>query len=89
MHTLGERAFRVGQRVIHYHAPVRQYYMMRNRILLYRRDYIPKGWIVQDLFRVLVKFVLFSLVFAPRGRNIAMMLRGLWHGLRGIVGPYR
>lgn len=89
LHALGERAFCVGRRVIHYHAPVRQYYMMRNRILLYRRNYTPKGWIFQDAFRVLVKFVLFSLVFAPRGKNIAMMLRGAWHGLRGIAGPYR
>ena len=89
VHTLGERAFCVGRRVIHYHAPVRQYYMMRNRILLYRRDYTPKGWIVQDACRVLVKFVLFSLVFAPRARNVAMMLRGVWHGLRGVMGPYR
>ena len=88
-HSLGDRAFRVGSRVIHYHGPIRQYYMMRNRVLLYRREYTPKGWIVQDFFRVLVKFVLFSLVFAPRGRNIAMMLRGVWHGLRGITGPFR
>ena len=88
-HSLGDRAFRVGDHVIHYHGPVRQYYMMRNRLLLYRREYTPKGWIVQDFFRVLVKFALFSLVFAPRGRNIAMMLRGVWHGLRGVTGPFR
>jgi rhamnosyltransferase len=88
-HSLGDRAFRVGDHVIHYHGPVRQYYMMRNRVLLYRREYTPKGWIVQDLIRVLVKFALFSLVFAPRGRNIAMMLRGIWHGLRGVTGPFR
>ncbi len=88
-HSLGDRAFRVGRHVIHYHGPVRQYYMMRNRVLLYRREYTPKGWIVQDVLRVLVKFVLFSLVFAPRGRNVAMMLRGVWHGLRGVTGPFR
>ena len=34
-------------------------------------------------------FSLFSLVFAPRGRNVAMMLRGVWHGLRGTTGPYQ
>ena len=88
-HSLGDRAFRVGRHVIHYHGPVRQYYMMRNRILLYRREYTPKGWIVQDFLRVIVKFSLFSLVFAPRGRNVAMMLRGVWHGLRGVTGPFR
>lgn len=88
-HSLGDRAFRVGRHVIHYHSPVRQYYMMRNRLLLYRRDYTPFGWIFQDVLRVLVKFALFSLVFAPRGRNIGMMLRGIWHGLRGVTGPFR
>lgn len=88
-HVLGDRAFRVGQYVIHYHGPLRQYYMMRNRILLYRREYTPRGWVVQDVLRVLVKFALFSLVFAPRGRNFALMLRGIWHGLRGVAGPFR
>lgn len=88
-HSLGDRVFRVGWYVVHYHKPVRQYYMMRNRLLLYRREYTPRGWIVQDLLRVFVKFVLFSLVFAPRCRNVAMMLRGAWHGLRGVTGPFR
>ena len=88
-HSLGDQAFRVGRHVVHYHKPVRQYYMMRNRLLLYRREYTPRGWIVQDLLRVFVKFVLFSLVFAPRRQNVAMMLRGVWHGLRGVTGAFR
>ena len=57
--------------------------MMRNRVLLYRRPYTPKRWIAQDLPRVLVKLLLFSLLVPPRRANLRRMLRGLQAGIRG------
>lgn len=67
------------------HAPRRLFYMMRNRVLLYRRAYTPKRWIAQDLPRVFVKLLLFSLLVPPRRANLRCMLRGLQAGIRGLT----
>jgi rhamnosyltransferase len=68
------------------HPPARLFYMMRNRVLLYRRPYTPKRWIAQDLPRVMVKLLLFSLLVSPRRANLRCMLRGLCAGIRGETG---
>lgn len=65
------------------HPPARLFYMMRNRVLLYRRPYTPKRWIAQDLPRVVVKLLLFSLLVAPRRANVRSMISGLRAGIRG------
>lgn len=65
------------------HPPARLFYMMRNRVLLYRRPTTPRRWIAQDLPRVLVKLLLFSLLVSPRRTNLRSMLAGLRAGLRG------
>lgn len=65
------------------HPPARLFYMMRNRVLLYRRPYTPKRWIAQDLPRVVVKLLLFSLLVAPRRANVRSMISGLRAGMRG------
>jgi rhamnosyltransferase len=69
------------------HGPVRLYYIMRNRVLLYRLPYTPRIWIAQDLLRLPVKFLIFSVLVAPRLRNTRYMLRGLWDALRSRRGP--
>ncbi len=87
-HRLGDarRAlpFGLGQVVVH--GPGRLYYMMRNRVLLYRLPHTPRVWIAQDLPRVLVKLLLFGVLIGPRWRNLRCMLRGLWDGVRGRRG---
>ncbi|HEU4855885.1 MAG TPA: glycosyltransferase family 2 protein [Rhodanobacteraceae bacterium] len=69
------------------HAPVRLFYMMRNRVLLYRRAYTPRRWIAQDLPRLVVKFVLFALLVPPRRKNLRCMLAGLRAGIAGRTDP--
>lgn len=87
-HSVGDDVIQIGGRVIHRHGPLRQYYIMRNRILLYRRPYSPRGWVAQDFFRMLFKFAVFSLFFSPRRKNISMMLKGIRDGLKGRSGKY-
>jgi rhamnosyltransferase len=89
LHNVGDglyvsRLF-VGRPIIR-HAPVRLFYMTRNRILLYRRSYTPAAWILQDLFRLAIKFALFSIVVPPRLQNMRMMLAGMWAAIRGRGG---
>ena len=89
LHSVGDQVFNVGGAVLHRHAPLRQYYIMRNRLLLYRRGYTPFGWIVQDSLRALLKVFLFAVVFSPRRENIRMICRGIRDALLGKQGPYR
>jgi rhamnosyltransferase len=87
-HRLGDDRRRLpwglGQVVVH--GPSRLYYMMRNRVRLYRMRHTPRVWIAQDLPRVLVKLFLFAVLIGPRRRNLRCMLRGLRDGLRGREG---
>ena len=88
-HSVGDEVIELGGHVIHLHNPSRQYYIMRNRILLYQRSYSPWGWIIQDFVRMLFKLLAFSLVFGPRRQNLAMMLKGIKDGLTGKMGKLR
>lgn len=90
-HTIGESVFRVWffrWRYIIVHSPVRLYYIMRNRVMLYSRPHTPLIWVAKDWYRISVKLFLFSVLIAPRRENTRMMLRGLLDGVRGIKGPY-
>lgn len=87
-HSVGDQVLHVAGRALYRHSPLRQYYIMRNRILLYRRSYSPWGWIIQDFLRMLVKVVLFGLVFSPRFKNLSMMARGVLDGFLGRSGPF-
>ncbi len=89
-HRLGESRrllpFGLGHIVVH--DPIRLYYIMRNRLLLYRLPHTPPVWIAQDVPRAVVKFLLFSALVRPRLRNVRFMLAGLRDGLLGRSGPF-
>jgi rhamnosyltransferase len=91
LHSVGDSLFvsrlLLGRPIIR-HAPVRLYYITRNRILLYRRSYTPAAWIIQDVLRLVAKFGLFSLLVAPRVQNTRMMLSGIWDGIRERGGRF-
>jgi rhamnosyltransferase len=84
-HSRRRLPFGLGHIVVH--DPIRLYYIMRNRLLLYRLPHTPTVWIAQDVPRVVVKFLLFSVLVRPRLRNIRFMLAGLLNGLLGRRGP--
>jgi rhamnosyltransferase len=88
-HRLGDarRPVLGGLHQVVTHGPVRLYFIMRNRVSLYRRRHTPRVWIAQDLPRVVAKFLIFSILVGPRGANVRFMLRGLMDGIRGRSGP--
>lgn len=69
------------------HSPLRHYYHFRNALRLYRRDYAPFKWVVNDAYRLVLKFVVYSLFVRNRATHFVMMVLGVWHGLRGRGGP--
>ncbi|WHZ19603.1 MAG: dTDP-rhamnosyl transferase RfbF [Rhodanobacteraceae bacterium] len=88
-HRLGDARRHVPgfPRGIVVHPPRRLFYMMRNRVLLYRRRYTPRRWVAQDIPRLVVKLLLFSLLVPPRAKNLRCMLAGLRAGIAGRAAP--
>lgn len=89
-HTIGDRiiSWRNGKRIIPIHNPLRNYYLIRNAILLYKRDYMPRIWKLRDAWRLLLRYIFFSFLISPRFLNFRMMTMGLWHGIIGKSGRF-
>jgi rhamnosyltransferase len=85
-HRLGDTIVKVLGRVIHMHSPLRHYYMFRNRILLYKREYILMSWKISDCWRLLPKLMIHSLYTPPRWQHFRMIMLGIWHGLMNHSG---
>lgn len=90
-HNLGQKRIRVwlaGWRHVPYHPPVRHYYYFRNSMHLLKRDYVNWSWRKNQIFELFYMFFLFLLTSPPRFRQMRMMLKGIWDGLKGVTGKY-
>lgn len=89
-HRLGERTMLIRffrTRTLPVHKPFRYYYMIRNSLLVYRRDYAPMTWIVPDFARLVRLVLFFGVIHRARAENLWMMVRGAIDGVRGVTGP--
>lgn len=89
-HTLGTATFRVwlGRwRNVALHSPERNYYLFRNTVVLARRPYAPRAWVISGLVRMAGLFLLYLGVAPERGRRFKLMARGIRDGLQGRTGP--
>jgi len=88
-HGLGDQTIKIwlgGWRYVPRHRPFRYYYMFRNSILLYKRQYSPARWIWNDMLRLAFIFVVFGLCSGHRAEHIRMMWRGAIDGFHGVTG---
>ena len=85
-HALGDEVRLVFGRQVLVHRPRRQYYLIRNALLLARRRSLPRHWRLHLLGRALRQFVGHTLLCAPRATRFRWMLRGLVDGLAGRGG---
>ena len=88
-HALGEKATRIWflrSRLVPYHRPFRYYYIFRNSLLLYKRRYMPKKWMLADWVRLLQNFIFFGLFSSRRKVNLKMMFKGCVDGVKGVSG---
>lgn len=86
-HSLGDEPLTFLGRNIPIHSPLRHYYHFRNAIWLYKQSWLPLNWKIVDGWRLLLKFVFYSLFAKPRYQHLKMMLLGSLHGLVGHMGP--
>jgi rhamnosyltransferase len=87
-HMVGSGLINVFGRRITRHAPIRNFYQMRNAVLLFRESWISFEWKCAYAFRTICRFVIHALLAAPRLVRIKMMLLGLWDGVRGRAGNF-
>ncbi|MEO8385152.1 MAG: glycosyltransferase family 2 protein [Betaproteobacteria bacterium] len=71
------------------HSPSRVYYQTRNRLLLYRRGYMPLKWKLKDILRLFAKFSTTILFIAPRLEYMRMTILGIRDGLANRGGKMR
>jgi rhamnosyltransferase len=89
-HSLGEETLviKLGRtRTLPVHKPFRYYYRFRNSLVMYRRGYVQLDWVIPDVVRLVQMFLFFGIVHPARLKNLPMMLRGIFDGLRGVQGP--
>ncbi|MFT8897858.1 MAG: glycosyltransferase family 2 protein [Acetobacter sp.] len=87
-HTIGSGRQKMLWKNITIHSPMRDYYVIRNSILVARRRYIDLAWRIYFIRRVPVFLLGFSLFADQRRLRCFLMLRGLFDGLQGRGGKY-
>lgn len=88
-HSLGDSHVNFLGRKITIHSPLRHYYLVRNAFWLYKQRHVPGNWKFIDGYRMVLRMGFYTIFAKPRHRHFLMMLRGLGHGLRSRLGPYK
>lgn len=88
-HEIGDKVKQIwffGSRQVMYHAPLRDYYMFRNTLLMLQDTPMSWIWCVYFLWRLL-QFSGYFLMFAgDRYQRLCLMALGLIHGFKRISG---
>ena len=88
-HCLGDQVVQVWLRrwrSVAVHSPMRNYYMLRNTVLMLQSVPMSWAWRVSHIWRITRYAVFFSLAITPRWNRVFHMAKGLWHGLTGHTG---
>jgi len=88
-HSMGENPkIFLGKKFLH-HGPLRHYYIFRNAIWLLFKKYVPLGWKFLFIRTILLRFIVYGAFISPRLDYLEMMIKGVWHGLRGQLGELK
>lgn len=65
------------------YSPERNYYLVRNSIVLWRRPHAPIGWILHDISRTVGLVICHIIVIRPRWTRLKFIWRGICDGFSG------
>lgn len=85
-HRLGSGTTHIGPREVAVHAPVRNYYWVRNALWLARQSYTPSAWKLYFLSRSLAFLAVYPTLASKRSLRLRLIGRGFWDGIRGSLG---
>lgn len=90
-HRLGDEVVQLPGREqpIHVHAPIRNYYILRNTLEMIKHGRMPWKWRARYTYWA-AKYAAFNALMAgSRAERSKFLVQGLADGLRGRLGPYR
>ncbi|MFT9206455.1 glycosyltransferase family 2 protein [Acetobacter orientalis] len=87
-HTIGEKKINLFGRRISVHNPIRNYYLIRNSIILFRRKNLNRRWRMHFFKRTFLFFPIYSLFVEERKKRIHYMLKGFWDGFHNRTGHF-
>ena len=85
-HGLGDQPIDFFGKKIPSHSPLRHYYLFRNAIALYRDPNLSIGWKIADGWRLLLKYIFYTIFGKPRHKHLSMMSKGILDGLLNRMG---
>lgn len=85
-HSIGKQTKRFIGRDFSLHDSTRYYYLFRNAILLYKKDYIQRQFKIADGINLISKFVVYLIVHPDRLECLKMFVVGIWHGIVNKTG---
>lgn len=88
-HSLGDNPKKFGKKLIPIHSPLRHYYHFRNAILLYKEGWVPYNWKFVDGYRLILKFIYYSIFTEHPFQHFRMMALGICHGVLGRTGKLK
>lgn len=70
------------------YSPIRRYYYFRNTVYFLQKPYVSMAWRFRLLAGMTVRLPVNLLIDEQPLRGLQFALKGVWHGLRGRLGPY-
>lgn len=88
-HSLGDRTQRIPgrERDVHVHSPVRNYYMVRNTLLLVGSGLLPTAWRWGYAAWITKYSAFYVLAVAPRAQRVRIIARAVLDAARRRTGP--
>ena len=87
IHSVGDAAIKVFGKSVYLHSDVRKYYRLRNAMYLLRLPRMGWQWRGYTLRWIPYYFLLNLYISKNKLRNGRLLLRALWDGLLGRLGP--
>jgi rhamnosyltransferase len=85
-HSVGDSVVTISGRDLHLHNDIRNYYMLRNAIYLFRLKSMGWRWKINFAPRVPCYLVLYPFLSNSKLKNSKIILRAIWDGILGRLG---
>jgi rhamnosyltransferase len=86
-HLVGDKTITIPlgiNRDVHLYSPFRNYFVVRNTIILCKRTYVPLRWKIANSVKIILIFIFHILFVKPRFEQLQMMTKGVFDGLFNV-----
>lgn len=87
-HTIGDSRLNLLGRKISIHSPIRRYFLVRNSFFMIRKDYIPVGYKIREVFLNFARAVISLALNKDKKKTLIMIFYGVSDGISGRFGPF-